>query len=73
VEDNHQVIDQGEGVEPIMLRSRQWTAWIPDPDGTTIAIISVTSPSVPDWPHVADLAADVFDSFAWQERPVGRI
>lgn len=49
-----------------VVLSRQVAAWIPQPDGDTIAVVSVASPSWPDWEHVCDLALGIFDSFGWE-------
>ena len=51
---------------PAVVLNRQVSAWIPDPDGDTIAVVSVASPSWPDWEHVCDLALGIFDSFGWE-------
>ncbi|WP_141921351.1 hypothetical protein [Halopolyspora algeriensis] len=54
------------GDEPIPVLTRQLSAWIPDPDGTTIAVVSVMTNSFQDWEHVCTLALDIFDSFGWE-------
>lgn len=51
---------------PAVVLNRQVAAWIPEPDGDTIAVVSVASPSWPDWEHVCDLALGIFDSFGWE-------
>lgn len=51
---------------PAVVLNRQVSAWIPEPDGDTIAVVSVASPSWPDWEHVCDLALGIFDSFGWE-------
>jgi hypothetical protein len=52
---------------PAVVLNRQVSVWIPEPDGDTIAVVSVASPSWPDWEHVCDLALGVFDSFGWED------
>jgi hypothetical protein len=54
------------GAEPAVILTRRATAWIPDPDGTTVAVVSVISPSWQDWAHTCDLALDIFDSVSWE-------
>lgn len=54
-----------EGVDPLPLLQRQVLAWIPDPTGSVVAVIGVASNSWQDWPHVCDLALDVFESVSW--------
>ncbi|SDP94885.1 hypothetical protein SAMN04487905_11695 [Actinopolyspora xinjiangensis] len=61
-EENALVVDE----EPIHVLTRQLTAWVPDPDGTTIAVVSVMTNSFQDWEHVCTLALDIFDSFGWE-------
>lgn len=61
-EQNALVID-GEAVH---LLTRQLSAWVPDRDGTTIAIVSVMTNSFRDWERVCVLALDIFDSFGWE-------
>ena len=66
VEESTQELPTGDGAEPAVILTRRATAWIPDPDGTTVAAVSVISPSWQDWAHTCDLALDVFDSFSWE-------
>lgn len=54
-----------DGVDPLPLLQRQVLAWIPDPTGSVVAVIGVASNCWRDWPHVCDLALDVFESVAW--------
>ncbi|MFF0148438.1 hypothetical protein ATK36_5125 [Amycolatopsis sulphurea] len=56
--------DDADGVEVHVLR-RQVTAWIPDPKGTSIAMVAVCSNNWQDWEHVAVLALDIFDTVSW--------
>lgn len=53
----------GEEVTP-MLR-RQVAAWVPDPDGTTLAVLAVSTTSWQDWEHVCTLAVGIFESLEW--------
>lgn len=54
------------GEEPVHVLTRQLSVWVPDPDGTTIAVVSVMTNSFQDWEHVCTLALDIFDSFGWE-------
>jgi len=54
-----------EGADPLPLLQRHVLAWIPDPAGSAVAVIGVASNSWHDWPHVCDLALDVFESVCW--------
>jgi hypothetical protein len=51
---------------PVVVLNRQVSVWIPEPDGDTIAVVSVASPSWPDWDHICDLALGIVDSFSWE-------
>lgn len=55
-----------EGADPLPLLQRQVLAWIPDPIGSAVAVIGVASNCWPDWPHICDLALDVFESVSWE-------
>ncbi|MGH3771859.1 MAG: hypothetical protein ACRDRW_10745 [Pseudonocardiaceae bacterium] len=54
-----------EGADSLPLLQRQVLAWIPDPAGCTVAMVGLASSSWRDWPHVCDLALDVFESMSW--------
>jgi hypothetical protein len=54
-----------EGTDPLPLLQRHVLAWIPDPAGSAVAVIGVASNSWHDWPHVCDLALDIFESVCW--------
>ncbi|MGH3805353.1 MAG: hypothetical protein ACRDRU_01640 [Pseudonocardiaceae bacterium] len=54
------------GADPVPLLQRQVLAWIPDPAGSTVAVIGVASNSWQDWSHVCDLALDIFESVSWE-------
>jgi hypothetical protein len=66
IDEDLQSIPAEEGADPVAMLTRRATAWIPDPYGTTLGVVSVISPSWQDWAPVCDLALDVFDSFAWE-------
>ncbi|HWE91280.1 MAG TPA: hypothetical protein VG317_17600 [Pseudonocardiaceae bacterium] len=53
------------GSAPIPLIRRSVTAWIPDPHGTTTAVISLSSNNWQDWDHVCRLALDLFGTLEW--------
>lgn len=42
------------------------TAWIPDPAGTTIGVVSVSTSSWRDWNYVYEFALGLFDSAVWE-------
>lgn len=54
-----------EGTDPLPLLQRQVLAWIPNPAGSAVAVIGVASNCWQDWPHICDLALDVFESVSW--------
>ncbi len=54
------------GDEPIQVLTRQLSAWVPDRDGTTIAVVSIMTNSFRDWEYVCTLALDIFDSLGWE-------
>jgi hypothetical protein len=49
------------------------TAWIPDPDGTTLVALSVMSTNTVDWADIKDLAEGIFDGFFWQPEGSGDV
>ena len=53
--------------EKVPILTRQFSAWVPDPDGTTIGVVSVMTNCWQDWDHVCVLATEIFDSFEWHE------
>jgi hypothetical protein len=59
---------QLHGVAPVALLQRQVVAWIPDRAGSAVAVVGVASNCWQDWPHVCDLALEVVDSVAWDDR-----
>jgi hypothetical protein len=52
--------------EPYEISQHSLTAWIPDPDGSTLVALSVMSTNTEDWPDIKDLAEGIFDGFFWQ-------
>jgi len=54
-----------DGVAPVALLQRQVVAWIPDRAGSAVAVVGVASNCWRDWPHVCDLALDMFESVSW--------
>ncbi|MPY80424.1 MAG: hypothetical protein GEV04_18595 [Actinophytocola sp.] len=54
---------------PFPVLTRQLTAWVPDPDGTAIGVVTVTTNSFQDWERVCTVALDIFDTFEWE--PLG--
>jgi hypothetical protein len=55
------------GEEKFPILTRQFSAWVPDPDGTTVGVVSVMTNCWQDWDHVCVLATEIFDSFEWLE------
>jgi hypothetical protein len=55
------------GEVPVPVLRRQVAAWIPDREGTTVAVVAVSTNNWQDWEHVCRLALAVFESFAWDE------
>jgi hypothetical protein len=53
----------GDVLAPIV--HRKITAWVPDPDGSTVAVVSMASNNWPDWAHVCTLALNIFDTLEW--------
>jgi hypothetical protein len=56
---------QVHGVAPVALLQRQVVVWIPDRAGSAVAVVGVASNCWQDWPHVCDLALDLFESVSW--------
>ena len=56
---------QVDGVAPVALLQRQVVVWIPDRAGSAVAVVGVASNCWQDWPHVCDLALDLFESVSW--------
>ncbi|RZS39342.1 hypothetical protein EV193_104559 [Herbihabitans rhizosphaerae] len=54
-----------EAAEPVVLRGRRITCWIPSPTRSTVGLISVFSHSWPDRDHVRDMAMSIFDTVEW--------
>lgn len=63
VDEDPQYLQVGDESVPIL--QRRATAWIPDRQGSLIAVISVASNSWQDWEHVCRLAMEIFRSVAW--------
>ena len=59
------LILQVDGVAPVALLQRQVVVWIPDRAGSAVAVVGVASNCWQDWPHVCDLALDLFESVSW--------
>lgn len=53
-----------EGAE-VAITQRESAVWLPDPSGRTIAIVMVSSANLADWPHIAALASDIYESIEW--------
>jgi hypothetical protein len=68
VDETMQQLSTEDPATPTTVLTRRATAWIPDAAGSTIAVVSVMSPSWQDWQHTCELAVDLFETFRW-ERP----
>lgn len=51
------------GDDPITITTHQLTAWVPTAD--QIAVVAVSSNNTADWPHIADFAHGLFETFEW--------
>jgi hypothetical protein len=54
------------GEESIPVLQRQVSVWIPDRDGTTLAVLSASTNNWRDWRRVCELALGVFETVEWQ-------
>lgn len=66
VDETMQQLTADDSTEPAAVLTRKATAWIPDTTGSTIAVVSVMSPSWQDWQHTCELAVDLFETFRWE-------
>ncbi|MBP2328743.1 hypothetical protein JOF56_009128 [Kibdelosporangium banguiense] len=53
------------GDEVFQTEPRSVTAWIPDPAGTCVVGLGVSSNNTEDWDQIKDLAEGVFNAFEW--------
>lgn len=51
--------------ETFETEPRSITAWIPDPAGTCVVGLGVSSNNTEDWPRIKDLADGIFNAFEW--------
>lgn len=51
---------------PAPVLTRQLTAWVPDPDGTALGVVTVTTNSFQDWERVCTVGLDIFDTLEWE-------
>ncbi|HKN99537.1 MAG TPA: hypothetical protein VJX10_20620 [Pseudonocardiaceae bacterium] len=56
-----------DGEQSAQIRHRAITAWVPDPGGTTLGVVSVSSNNWVDWPHIARLAVDILRTMRWDD------
>lgn len=70
VTEEQNVLSIGEASAPVL--QRQVAAWVPDPHGSTIAVVAVSTSSWRDWEHVCAFALDVFESLEWEPLDAGR-
>ncbi|HJP79886.1 MAG TPA: hypothetical protein VJ914_36775 [Pseudonocardiaceae bacterium] len=66
VDESMQQLVADDATPPAAVLTRKATAWIPDTTGSTIAVVSVISPSWQDWQHTCELAVDLFETFRWE-------
>ena len=53
------------GAAALRLLRREVTAWVPDPAGTAIGVVSVSSGNWRDWEHVCDFMLGLCDTLEW--------
>lgn len=53
------------GEDSVAITEHAITAWIPGPK--VVLGLAVTSNNTEDWPHVADLASGLFETFEWAD------
>jgi hypothetical protein len=58
-------IGDGEQSAPVLHRAA--TAWVPDPGGTTLGVVSFSSNNWVDWPHIARLSVDILRTMRWDD------
>lgn len=56
-----------DGEQSATILHRAVTAWVPDPGGTTLGVVSISTNNWVDWPHVARLAADILRTMRWDD------
>lgn len=57
----------GQAALPVL--HRKITAWVPDPGGTTVGVVSVSSNNWQDWEHICRLTVDILGTMRWDDRP----
>lgn len=65
IQEEKTVLRNEEDSVEVPVLQRQVAAWIPDPRGTSVAMVAVCSNNGQDWEHVAVLALDIFDTVSW--------
>lgn len=65
VQEEKTILRNEAGELEVRVLQRQVAAWIPDPRGTSVAMVGVCSNDWQDWEHVAVLALDIFDTVSW--------
>jgi hypothetical protein len=53
------------GADEVPILSRALSLYVPDPDGTTVGVVTVQTNCWQDWDRVCVLALEIFDSFEW--------
>jgi hypothetical protein len=62
-----QASTMSNGERTVGIRHRAITAWVPDPGGTTLGVVSVSSNNSVDWPHIERLAVDILRTMRWDD------
>jgi hypothetical protein len=65
VTDERNDVITGDQVAPVLHRAI--TAWVPDPDGTTLGVVSVSSNNWRDWQHICQLALAILQTMRWDD------
>ncbi|RJQ92753.1 hypothetical protein [Amycolatopsis panacis] len=65
IQEEKTILRNEEDSVEVPVLQRQVAAWIPDPRGTSVAMVAVCSNNWQDWEHVAVLALDIFDTVSW--------
>lgn len=65
VSDEENSVTVNEVTLPVL--HRKITAWVPDPGGTTVGVVSFASNNWQDWAHICQLAVQILTTMRWDE------
>lgn len=65
VSDEENSVTVNEVTLPVLHRTI--TAWVPDPGGTTVGVVSFASNNWQDWTHICRLAVQILVTMRWDE------